>query len=136
MAFCSNCGTAMAAGAKFCTTCGSPITPLTAANRLKPFGVIMLVVAGFYCVLAVTRYNSAQYQFASMFGGGTDPGLAMQTLLGIIAGIVGIVLFTSEPRLFLHLNRNGLILFVILAALLPIFCWLPWLIPALKERQA
>lgn len=133
MPFCGNCGLAMNEGAKFCTTCGSGTAPST-ANRLKPFGVIMFVVAGVYLLMAIMRYNSAASQFMSAFGG-TDPTVVRDAFFGILNGIIGVFLFVSEPAVFLKLTRTGLIVFVILMALLPILAWIPWLIPALKGKK-
>jgi hypothetical protein len=132
MPFCGTCGGAMIEGAKFCTVCGVGTTPLT-TNRLKPFGIVMFGVTAIYLLMAMMRYNSAAYQFLAAFGG-TDPTLVREIVYGLLNGIVAFFLFVSEPRLFLKLSRGGLITFTILMALIPILCWIPWLIPALKEK--
>jgi hypothetical protein len=93
----------------------------------------MLVVGGFYLLMAIEKYNSPQHQLVSAFGG-SDPALAWMTLYGLAGGIVGILLFASEPGVFLKLSRTGLIIFVILMALLPFLCWIPWVVPGLKEK--
>jgi hypothetical protein len=93
----------------------------------------MLVVGGFYLFMAIERYNSPQHQLLAAFSG-SDSALAWTTLYGLAGGIVGILLFTSEPSVFLKLSRTGLIIFVILMALLPILCWIPWVVPGLREK--
>jgi len=133
MAFCSSCGAAIAEGAKFCSGCGSGTVP-SPAGRLRPFGVIMLVIGGFYLLMALVRYNSAEHQFLAAFGG-TDPTVVLESIYGFAGGIVGIFLFTSEPRAFLKLNRAGLITFAILMAFIPFLFWVAWLVPGLRERQ-
>jgi len=117
MPFCGSCGGAMNEGAKFCTACGSGTAPLT-TNRLKPFGIVMFGVAGLYLLMAIMRYNSAAYQLLGAFGG-TDPTIMRETMWGLLNAIVAFFLFTSEPRVFLKLSRG---------------CWIPWLIPGLKEK--
>jgi hypothetical protein len=59
----------------------------------------MLVVGGFYLFMAIERYNSPQHQLLAAFGG-SDSALAWTTLYGLAGGIVGILLFTSEPSVF------------------------------------
>lgn len=139
MAFCSNCGVGVAENTRFCSACGKGLTSsatLSYGGRLKPFGIVMLVVGGLYLLMAMMRYNSAESVALRAFGGGTDPNVAMSTIWGLADAFVGILLFTAEPRIFLKLKRSGLIVFVILMALLPIFAWIPWLVPSLKEKQA
>ncbi|MFY9746869.1 MAG: hypothetical protein WAK25_11335, partial [Acidobacteriaceae bacterium] len=102
---------------------------------MRPFGIALFCIAGFYLLMAIQRYNSAASQLLRLFGG-TDSVVMMQFLYGLAAGIVGVLLFTSEPRAFLSLNRSGLIAFCILMGLLPILFWVPWLIPALRENRA
>jgi hypothetical protein len=104
-------------------------------NRLRPFGGILLVVGVFYLGLAFVKYNSAAEQVARALGGG-HPSLVFTTIYGLAQCIVGVLLLTSEPALFLRLTRNGLITFVVLAGVIPILCWLPWLIPGLKQKTA
>lgn len=149
MAFCGNCGQPIEASSKFCTSCGSAtsstgavgvgggsVSPAgAAAGRMRPFGIALFCIAGFYLLMAIQRYNSAASQLLRLFGG-TDSVVMMQFLYGLAAGIVGVLLFTSEPRAFLSLNRSGLIAFCILMGLLPILFWVPWLIPALRENRA
>jgi predicted nucleic acid-binding Zn ribbon protein len=132
MPFCGSCGGAINERAKFCTACRSGTAPST-TNRLKPFGIVMFAVAGLYFLMAIMRYNSAAYQFLGAFGG-IDPTLVRVTIYGLLNGIVAFFLFTSEPRVFLKLSRGGLITFAILMAIIPVLCWIPWLIPALKEK--
>jgi hypothetical protein len=123
----------LTADVKFCPACGSGTKPSSTANRLKTWGIVMMVIGGLYLLLAITRYNSATHQFLGAFGG-TDVTLVEQTIYGLAVGIVGIVLFTSEPHAFLQLNRKGLIAFVIIMALLPILFWIPWLVEGWKEK--
>jgi len=108
------------------------------ANRFRPFGGILLVVAGMYALWVMTTLNSAAYMMASAFGGGVPFTVVWNIALAVALAIVGVVLLTADPppRMFQQLNQKGLILFVILAAILPILCWLPWLIPTLKQRSA
>jgi hypothetical protein len=105
----------------------------TSTGRLKPFGIALFCIAGFYLLMAMLRYNSAESQMIRL-SGGTDNVIVVQVLYSLAAGIIGVLLHTSGPRAFLDLNKSGLIVFCILMALLPILGWVPWLIPALREK--
>jgi predicted nucleic acid-binding Zn ribbon protein len=132
MAFCSGCGAALREDVHFCSACGISIrTPNR--KRLRPFAILLLVIGGLYLLMASEQYNSPRHQLVSAFGG-SDPGLQMTTLYGLAVGITGIVLYTSEPNIFLMLNRAGMVAFVILMAILPIVSWIPWLVPGWREK--
>ena len=63
--------------------------------------------------MAIVKYNSPQHQLLVALGGMTR-AFVMTTLYGL----------------------RGLILFSTLIALLPIFFWIPWLVPSLQVKRA
>jgi hypothetical protein len=102
----------------------------------KPRKAIRHPYAGGRWLLSFHGHREVQLPTAPALAalGGSDSALAWTTIYGLAGGIVGILLFTSEPSVFLKLSRTGLIIFVILMALLPILCWIPWVVPGLREK--
>ena len=144
MAFCSNCGNGIRDGANFCASCGTgAVRPGVGAtmrtapgrpNRFKPAGIILLIVGAFYLLMALLREQSVQHQLLTAFGA-TDSTFVIQIVYALANGIPGFFLATSPPTLFLKLNQAGVITFVILAVLVPFLFWIPWVVPAMQEKQ-
>ncbi len=143
MAFCGSCGAGLSADVKFCSTCGSGANPSKAGNHLKPSGIVMLVIGGIALGIGFKWYYSDAHQtLVNMLGGRVlaDPVLLIMIVYGLAAGVLGIMMLRSKPRVFLRLSRPGLIVFVALyagafvAGWLPALCWVPWLVPGLKQR--
>ena len=132
MPFCTDCGRPVDHNSNFCTTCGVGKVPLD-TRRLKPFGIVLLIIGAFYLLMAMTRYESAGYQLLAAFGG-SDASLDLWVLYGLAALASGIYILSSKPDLFLTLNQSGLVAFSALMAVLPVLCWIPWLIPTLRQK--
>jgi hypothetical protein len=98
-------------------------------NTFKPFGGILLVIGTIDLVLTMMAVNSGAYQ-------GSPLSFLWNVAVTAGVAITGVVLLTADPppRLFQLLSRKGLVVFVILAGILPVLCWVPWLIPGLKRR--
>ena len=108
-------------------------------NRFKLVGGVLVVAAVVNGARYVTTFNDSVVRESAMVYGGGMPVLIFGGMAMVVAtGIIGVVLLAADPppRLFQQLSQNGLIVFVILAAILPILCWLPWLIPGLKHKDA
>jgi len=105
-----------------------------------PFGIVMLAIsAGAFITDLKWYYGFGHQNWVN--SNLVDIVLVVITIYGLAAGILGILLLTFQPRVFLKLNRTGLIVFVVLyasgffATRALIFCWIPWLVPGLKEKR-
>lgn len=101
---------------------------------MKPVGISLLLVGGLYFAVAVAVYPSGADETTNRFI--RNYQLIVMTVYGFAAVIAGVTLLRSAPKWFLRLNRIGLTVFVILAAILPVLCWIPWVTPGLRTLRA
>ncbi len=99
------------------------------SEHLRLYGGILL----FLGIVMVLQALEAQSFYRTQAMGETSGRNTVALEWGVAEGILGVVLLTTTPNMFLRLNHAGMIVFTLLIMFVPILCWAPWLIPPFKQ---